>query len=92
MNLRSKSYRIGRRAGQQGARPSGLDQPEVEKLATKSKSSITQSSHGHQDGRIPNPVPGNSTLNQTQKKERDKRTREEYKDVMYCFISLWKTR
>ena len=48
MNLRSKSYRIARRAGQQGARPSGLDQPEVEKLATESKSSITQSFHGHQ--------------------------------------------
>ena len=85
MNLRSKSYRIARRAGQQGARPSGLDQPEVEKLATESKSSITQSFHGHQDGRIPNPSPGNSTLNQTQKKKRNKWTREEYKDVMYCF-------
>ena len=85
MNLRSKSYRIARRAGQQGARPSGLYQPEVEKLATESKSFITQSFHGHQDGGIPNPGPGNSTLNQTQKKKRNKWTREEYKDVMYCF-------
>ena len=84
MNLRSKSYRIARRAGQQGARPSGLDQPEVEKLATESKSSIMQSFHGHQDERISNPGPGNSTLNQTQK-QRSKWTREEYSDVMYCF-------
>ena len=89
MNLCAKSYRIARLAGQQGVRPSVLDQPEVEKLATESKSSITQSFQGHQDGRIPNPGPGNSTLDQAEKKTRNKWAREEYKDVMYCsYVTL----
>ena len=85
MNLRSKSYRIVRRAGQQGARPSGVDQPGVEKLATESISSQTESLDGHQDRRISNSGPLDSIRTQNQKKKRKKWTKEEYKDVMYCF-------
>ena len=85
MNLRSKSYRIARRAGQQGARPSGVDQPGVEKLATESISSQKASSDGHQDRRNSNLGPLDSIPTQNQKEKRKKWTREEYKDVMYCF-------
>ena len=85
MNLRSKSYRIVRRAGQQGARPSGVDQPGVEKLATESISSQTESLDGYQDRRISNSGPLDSIPTQNQKKKRKKWTKEEYKDVMYCF-------
>ena len=65
MNLRSKSYRIVRRAGQQGARPSG-----VEKLATESMSSQTESLDGHQDRKNSNSGPLDSTPTQNQKKKR----------------------
>jgi len=85
MNLHSKSYRIARRAGQQGARPSGVDQPGVEKLATESISSQKESLDGHQDRRNSNLGPLDSIPTQNQKKKRQKWTREEYKDVMYCF-------
>ena len=55
MKLRNKSYRIVRRAGQQGSRPPGFDQPGVEKSATVSNTSPKQSLHGHYDGLTPNP-------------------------------------
>jgi len=85
MNLHSKSYRIARRAGQQGARPSGVDQPGVEKLATESISSQKESLDGHQDRRNSNLGPFDSISTINQKKKRTIWTREEYKDVMYCF-------
>ena len=65
MNLRSKSYRIARRAGQQGARPSGVDQ-----LATESISSQKESLNGHQDRRHSNLGPLDSIPTQNQKKKR----------------------
>ena len=70
MNLRSKSYRIVRRAGQQGARPSGVDQPGVEKLATESMSSQTESLDGNQDRKNSNSGPLDSIPTQNQKKKR----------------------
>ena len=87
MQTRSKSCRIVRRADQQGTRPSGRDQPEVEKSATGSNSSPQDNLHGHQEGVTPTPGPVGSPPkhNKNQKEQRKKWTREEYKEVMYCF-------
>lgn len=85
MKTRSKSYRIVRRAGQQGTRPSGRDQPEIEKSATESTSSPNTSPNGHQNGSSPNPGPSGLPSKTNQKEKRKKWTREEYKEVLYCF-------
>ena len=87
MQTRSKSCRIVRRVDQQGTRPSGRDQPEVEKSAAGSNSSPQDNLHGHQEGITPTPGPVGSPPkhNKNQKEQRKKWTREEYKEVMYCF-------
>ena len=85
MKTRKKSYRIVRRAGQQGTRPSGKDQPEVEKSATESDSSLNECPSGNQNGSCPNPGPSGSPPKKNQKEKRKKWTREEHKEVMYCF-------
>lgn len=85
MKTRKKSYRIVRRAGQQGTRPSGEDQPEVEKSATESNSSLNEYPSGHQNGSCPNPGPSGSPPKKNQKEKRKKWTREEHKEVMFCF-------
>ena len=85
MKTRNKSYRLVRRAGEQGTRPSGRDQPEVEKLVTRSNSSQDQGQRGHQEGPDPNPGPVGSPPKNCKKEKRKKWTREEYKEVLYCF-------
>ena len=88
MDTRQKSYRIARRAGYQGARPSGLDSPEVEKYVTESIS-LPPSQTGHQDGNGPNfgptDIPPQNNDNNKEKNRRKKWNREENKEVIYCF-------
>ena len=71
MKTRTKSYRIGRRAGEQGPRPSGRNQPEVEKSAT-GMNSQTDDLSGYQNQDFPNPEPIVTTSNNSTRSKRIK--------------------
>ena len=76
---------IARRAVKQGARPSVMDQAEVEKLMTGTNSSI-ESLHGNQNQEESNPGPSDTPSQQIRAKgKRMKWTREEYKLVLYAY-------
>ena len=84
-NIRN-SYRIARRAGQQGARPSVSGQAEVKKLATDLPSqpavadNLTESLS--QQGPSTPERAGNNT---DRRNTRQKWTREDYIEVMFCY-------
>ena len=81
------SYRIARRAGYQGARPSVSDQAEVEKLATDlpSRENVDGNSNGSYSQQSPPAAVSSPICNQQTKGKRHKWTREEYKEVMLCY-------
>ena len=85
MKTRSESYRIGRRAGYQGPRPSVGNQAEVEKLAT-GRNSSKERSEGNQNREI-NPDTSSQTSRNVTKRTRNKWTREEYKQIMTAFYT-----
>ena len=81
-NYQRKSSRIARRAVKQGARPSVMDQAEVEKLATGANSS-TESLYGNQNQEDSNPGPSDTPSQQRRtNRKRSKWTREEYRYVL----------
>ena len=85
-NVRN-SYRIARRAGQQGARPSVSGQAEVEKLSTDLPSqpavaanpSLSLSQQGPS-------TPERAGTNTDRRNTRHKWTREDYIEVMFCYF------
>ena len=86
MKTRSKSYRLVRRAGQQGMCPPGRNQPGIERCATE----INSSEHdlpGAQDQDIPNPEPVVIPPNKPPKAKRTRWTKEEYKTVLRAFYT-----
>ena len=85
-NHHIKSSRIPRRAVKQGARPSMVNQVEVEKCTTGANSSNTKALESFQDESTTQigPLDSRST-NQILKKPRQKWTREEYKQVMIAY-------
>ena len=79
------SYRIARRADNQGARPSVSGQAEVEKLATDLPSppavaAIPTESLSQEGTSSPDRVGSNTKRTNT----RQKWTREDYTEVMFC--------
>ncbi|XP_063588611.1 uncharacterized protein LOC134765758 [Penaeus indicus] len=88
MKTRNKSYRLVRRAGQQGTRPSGGNQPEVEKYASGTSSS-EDDLPGNQNQDIPNPEPVVIPPKQP-KAKRTRWTKEEYKTVLRAFYTAQK--
>ena len=84
-NVRN-SYRIARRAGQQGARPSVSGQAEVEKLSTDLPSQPAVAANPSESLSKQGP----STLeragtNTDRGNTRQKWTREDYTEVMFCY-------
>ena len=85
-NVRN-SYRIARRAGQQGARPSVSGQAEFEKLSTDLPSqpavaanpSLSLSQQGPS-------TPERAGTNTDRRNTRHKWTREDYIEVMFCYF------
>ena len=84
MQTRKKSNRIDRRAGNQGSRPPGRNQPGIEKSATGINSS-ENALQGNQNQGIPNTEPVVIATNQPPKAKRTKWTKEEYKIVLQAF-------
>ena len=79
------SSRIARRAVKQGARPSVMEQAEIEKLVTGTNFSI-ENLHGNQNQEESNPGPSDTPLHQIRTKgKRMKWTREDYKLVLYTY-------
>ena len=85
MKTRRNPCRIVCRVDQQGTRPPGQDLPGIVKYATESKSSPNDSPYGHQTGMHPTSGPADLTLTKHHKEKRKGWTREEYKEIMYCF-------
>ena len=87
-NNQRKSSRIARRPVKQGARPSVMDQADVEKCTTGTNSTHPQASSGHLNEETIQLGPSDSveTTNQT-KKKRVIWTREEYKQVMEAYVT-----
>ena len=87
-NNQRKSSRIARRAVKQGARPSVMDQAEVEKCTTGTNSAHPQASPGHLNEETPHlgPLDNVEAANQS-KKKRVTWTREEYKQVMEAYVT-----
>ena len=85
-NYHRKSSRIARRAVKQGARPSMVNQVEVEKCTIGTNSSNLQALESFQDENTTQigPLDSRST-NQILKKPRQKWTKEEYKQVMIAY-------
>ena len=71
-------------AVEQVTRPSASDQTESKKYATRSNSSQNHSQYKHQSGFVPKSGSMGSTPNQKQK--RKEWTREEYVEVIYCYL------
>ena len=88
MKTRNKSYRLVRRVGQQGTRPSGGNQPEVEKYASGTNSS-EDDLPGNQNQENPNPEPAVIPPKQS-KVKRTRWTKEEYKTVLRAFYTAHK--
>ena len=84
-NIRN-SYRIARRAGQQGARPPVSDQAEVEKLSTDlpSQPSVEANPNESLSERGPSTLERPAT-NVDRRNIRQKGTREDYIEVMFCY-------
>ena len=84
-NIRN-SYRIARRAGQQGARPSVSDQAEVEKLSTDlpSQPSVEANPNESLSQQGPSTLERPAT-NVDRRNTRQKGTREDYIEVMFCY-------
>ena len=79
-----KESRIILPAVKQGTRPSVNDQTEVEKFADRSNSSQNGNLSRPQNGILS--TPGHSVSPTIHSREkRNKWTREEYKEVIYCF-------
>ena len=70
---------------QQGKRPPGQDSPGIVKYATESNSSPNKSPYGHQKGIHPTSGPAGPTPTKHHKEKRKRWTREECKEIMYCF-------
>ena len=89
MSQNNNSYRIGRRAGQQGPRPSVRNQAEVEKSATGTNSPVHELEVIHAEN-VSHNGPHVSTSQNQSKSNRQKWSREEYKEVMeaYYYITL----
>ena len=79
------SYRIGRRAGKQGPRPSAGNQAEVEKYATGTNSAH-QANEDHHAEDTPHRGPQNAPTKNRQRERRNKWTREEYMEVMEAYF------
>ena len=79
------SYRIGRRAGKQGPRPSVGNQAEVEKYATGTNSAQQADEDYHAED-IPHRGPQNAPTVNRQRETRSKWTREEYMEVMEAYF------
>ena len=84
-NIRN-SYRIARRAGQQGARPPVSDQAEVEKLSTDlpSQPSVEANPNESLSKQGPSTLERPAT-NVDRRNTRQKWTREDYIEVMFCY-------
>ena len=89
MKTRSKSYRLVRRAGQQGTHPLGRNQPGIEKCATGINSSEDDLS-GNQNQDIPNPEPVVMPPNKPPQAKRTRWTKEEYKTILRAFYTAQK--
>ena len=79
------SYRIGRRAGKQGPRPSAGNQAEVEKYATGTNSAH-QANEDHHAEDTPHRGPQNAPTKNRQRERRNQWTREEYMEVMEAYF------
>ena len=90
MKTRSKSYRLVRRAGQQGTRPLGRNQRGIEKCAAGINSS-EDDVPGNQNQDIPNPEPVVIPPNKPPKAKRTRWTKEEYKTVLRECYTAQKT-
>ena len=84
-NIRN-SYRIARRAGQQGARPPVSDQAEVEKLSTDLPSQPSVEANPTESLSQQGPsTPEHPATNTDRRNTRQKWTREDYIEVMFCY-------
>ena len=84
-NIRN-SYSIARRAGQQGARPPGSDQAEVEKLSTDLPSQPSVETNPTESLSQQGPsTPEHPATNTDRRNTRQKWTREDYIEVMFCY-------
>ena len=86
MKTRSKSYRLARRAGQQGTRLPGRNQPGIKKCATGMNSS-EDDLPGNQNQDIPNSEPVVIPPNKPLKAKRTRWTKEGYKTVVRAFYT-----
>ena len=84
MKTKSKSYRLVRRAGEQGR-----NQPGIEKCATR-LNSFEDDLPGNQSQDIPNPEPVVIPRNKAPKAKRTRWTKEEYKTVLRAFYTAQK--
>ena len=85
MKTRRNPCRIVRRTDQQGMCPPGQDSPGMVEYATESNSSPNESPYGYQKGMHPTSGSANPTPTRHHKENRKRWTREEYKEIMYCF-------
>ena len=84
-NIRN-SYRIAHRAGQQGAYPSVSSQSEVEKLATDLPSQPAVADYPTESLSQQGPsTPERGGSNTDRRNTRQKWTREDYIEVMFCY-------
>ena len=84
-NIRN-SYRIARRAGQQGACPSASGQAEVEKLSTDLPSQPAVAANRSESLSQQSPsTPERAGTNTDRRNTRQKWTREDYIEVMFCY-------
>ena len=84
-NIRN-SYRITRRAGQQGARPSASGQAEVEKLSTDLPSQPAVAANPTESLSQQGPsTPERAGTNTDRRNTRQKWTREDYIEVVFCY-------
>ena len=87
MKTRSCTYRIDRRAGYQGPRPSASNQAEVEKLITgRNSSNERPGENQNREINLESPSLNQSTT-KSKNKTRIKWTREEYKQVLTAFYT-----
>ena len=86
-NVRN-SYRIARRAGQQGARPSVSGQAEVEKLSTDLPSQPAVAANPSESLSQQGPsTPERAGTNTDRRNTRQKWTREDYIEVMFLYYN-----
>ena len=84
-NIRN-SYRIAHRAGQPGARPSASGQAEVEKLSTDLPSQPAVAANPNESlSQQGSSTPERAGTNTDRRNTRQKWTREDYIEVMFCY-------